>query len=316
MKITVSLSAAGVIVAAIHSTYGYAAQPRVESSTLDDRSIDGAHWSPWLLKTRIEQPHDGLNPGAKGATGATGPAGPTGPTGARGSTGSSGATGIKGATGATGPKGATGTGATGAKGTTGATGAPGATGPSGGATGATGPTGATGLTGPTGATGSGATGATGATGPSGAVSGYTCASNLDGATGATPVPDGGGGFTFADLCSVNVPAGTYLLHGEADILNDNGGGASGSGPIDVQCELSAGAGNFAVTGPVTIDHQFGADAQGTARFTILAVNTQAGAVTYHLYCQSTDNPGGFMYDHVQLVVLPITDLGVGAAPAP
>ncbi|HZP12659.1 MAG TPA: collagen-like protein [Nevskiaceae bacterium] len=324
MKINISLSAAGVIVAAIHSTYGYAQpQPRVDYSR-DDRSIDGAYASHWLLKTRIEQPHDGLSPGPKGATGATGATGAkgaTGATGAKGATGATGATGASGAKGATGATGATGVGATGAAGATGATGATGVgvTGATGapGATGATGAPGATGaFGGPTGATGAtgndGNDGATGPTGATGVVGAYNCGA------GSTGVADQGGGFTFATLCSVIVPAGTYLIHAEADILNDFGGGASGSGPIDVTCSLDTDGGSFASTGPITVPHQVGEYAQGTTRFTILKVDTEGAGVTYYFRCQAYDGNGtdstGFAYDHVTLVVIPITDLGAGAAP--
>jgi hypothetical protein len=79
--------------------------------------------------------------------------------------------------------------------------------------GTTGPTGATGPTGPTGATGAtGPTGPTGATGPGGPASAYT-----DYAGPLVALIDPG---DSADLVSVTLPIGKYILWGTVDLFPD------------------------------------------------------------------------------------------------
>ena len=108
----------------------------------------------------------------------------------------------------------------------------GPTGPQG-PTGATGPTGPTGSTGATGATGlTGATGATGATGSAGAAGTSDVYWQQKGFSGGITINNPG-----ADVATVNVPAGNYLINFSAALQNDDGDAQ------DATCQLNVGGAN-------------------------------------------------------------------------
>ncbi|HEX3724393.1 MAG TPA: hypothetical protein VHV31_16515 [Nitrolancea sp.] len=145
----------------------------------------------------------------------------------------------------------------------------GATGPVGatGATGATGAIGPTGVTGATGATGTtGATGATGAQGASGTSDVYY---DQEAFGNATPINISGSG---ADVDSVNVPAGSYLINFSVALENDDGDAQ------DATCRPNTGNGTS-----VRLDKATETDSGYKSSISVVSITTLGapGAITIH-----------------------------------
>ncbi|HEX7103241.1 MAG TPA: hypothetical protein VF201_11405 [Nitrolancea sp.] len=150
-----------------------------------------------------------------------------------------------------------------------------------GPTGPTGPTGATGETGATGATGqTGQTGATGATGQTGA----TGATGAQGAAGTSDTyfdQNFSGGITIsgsgADVASVSVPAGNYLITFSASLENDDGDAQ------DATCQPNTGNGTTVRLDPATVS-----DSGWRSSISVVSVATLGapGAITVH--CSTYD----------------------------
>lgn len=173
----------------------------------------------------------------------------------------------------TGPQGATGPqGPAGPRGDTGAQGPAGPQGPAGdtGATGATGPQGATGAT--------GSTGATGATGPTGPSDGWS----LDGyfENGGTVIPPNGQEARYFNID--NVPPGSYLISGIAELA-----GSDGSGHCFVQ-------GNDAQNPRIGIFYRLTADSPAFTAVPVqgATVITDSSTSTISISCENDTDSGG------------------------
>jgi collagen triple helix repeat protein len=151
-----------------------------------------------------------------------------------------------------------------------------------GPTGATGPTGPTGDTGPTGLTG--ATGQTGSTGATG-LTGQTGATGAQGAAGTSDayfVQNGYSGFAVdiggsgADVTSVNVAAGNYVVMFSAAIENDDGDAQ------DAHCQLQNGGGTTIRIDPADTDTAY---KPSMSVVSFISLGT-AGPITMH--CSTFD----------------------------
>jgi hypothetical protein len=150
----------------------------------------------------------------------------------------------------------------------------GPTGPTG-PTGDTGPIGPTGLTGATGQTGStGATGQTGATGSAGAA-GAAGTSDVyydQDFTGGVSISGGG-----ADLVSVSVPAGNYLITFSSSLENDDGDAQ------DATCRPNTGYGTTVRLDPATIS-----DSGWRSSISVVSVATLGAPGSITIHCSTYD----------------------------
>jgi hypothetical protein len=169
-----------------------------------------------------------------------------------------------------------------------------------GPTGATGPTGDTGPIGPTGVTGAtGQTGATGATGQTGAA-GAAGATGAPGAAGTSDVYWTQTGFSTAiainnpgaDVATLNVPAGNYLINFSAALENSDDSGQTAT------CQLNVGGASTIRLPQADVDLAY----QPSISVVSVASFGAAGAITMHC---STFN--GYAHD-VSLTATKVTSL--------